>query len=178
MPQYAQYDPSVAAPSPVIGWYNTDARKYPNLPPASDLLTLTANEWAVHYNNPDGWAVSGGALVRYTAPAPTLTLAQQAGTLLAAGLTVSGTTVPAGVYACDSEAQGKIDRVESYIAKNGTFPGGASTLSWPLATGSVVTIPSTAAFQKLSTAIADFVYGCDEVMLGVSSTLPSATATV
>lgn len=56
-------------------------------------------------------------------------LAQQAATLLAAGLMVSGTTVPAGVYACDEATQGKIVRIEAYIAKNGTFPGGGATLA-------------------------------------------------
>ena len=88
MPQYAQFNPDVAAPSPVIGWYDTDEFTYQNMPAASDLLLLTSSEWAERISNPSGWAVSNGALVAY---APTISAAQtfsalqsQASALLAA----------------------------------------------------------------------------------------------
>jgi hypothetical protein len=78
MPQFAHYDHAKAAPSPVIGWYDTDALTYPNLPASSDLLEVTTEQWSAHMTNPSGWAVSNGALVSYTPSATTPTLAQQA----------------------------------------------------------------------------------------------------
>ena len=76
MPKYAQYNPSLAAPSPVIGWYDTDNYAYPNLPGASDLLEITNTQWQARLSNPSGWAVSNGVLIAYTPPAPVVTLAQ------------------------------------------------------------------------------------------------------
>lgn len=70
MTQYAQYNPSVTAPSPVTGWYDTGALTYPNLPPPNDLLAVTADQWNARLTNPSAWAVSAGALVAYTPPAP------------------------------------------------------------------------------------------------------------
>ena len=72
---YAHFDSTVTAPSPVIGWYDTGLYAY-SLPATNDLLALTSAQWATRLSGL--WAVSAGALVAYTPPAPTLTLAQQA----------------------------------------------------------------------------------------------------
>ncbi len=70
MPKYALFDPAVADPKPVIGWYDTDSLKYPTMPPADSLFVLTYAQWVSHFSNPDGFAVAGGALETYTAPVP------------------------------------------------------------------------------------------------------------
>lgn len=68
MTQYAQYDPSVASPSPVIGWYDTDVFRYTNLPEAGHLVVATTDQWKSHFNN--AFAVENGStLVPYTTPA-------------------------------------------------------------------------------------------------------------
>jgi len=76
MTRYAYYDASVAAPSPVLGWYDTDALSYPNLPAATDLLELTDAQWDARMPGP--FAVQNGALVAYTPPAPVVPLTTQA----------------------------------------------------------------------------------------------------
>lgn len=68
MPQYAYFDSTIAAPSPVLGWYDTDALEYPNLPAAANLLAISAAQWGERMTG--RWAVSNGALVPYTPPAP------------------------------------------------------------------------------------------------------------
>lgn len=78
MTKYAYFNSAAPAPSPVIGWYDTDNFTYPNLPASSDLLAVTADEWAARLVNPSAWAVSNGALVTYT---PTVTAAQAFATL-------------------------------------------------------------------------------------------------
>lgn len=66
MPKFAQFDPAAPAPQPVIGWYDTDFVNYPNLPPASNLLELTQDQWNLRLSTP---FVQNGALV--AAPMPT-----------------------------------------------------------------------------------------------------------
>lgn len=81
MTQYAAFDSTQSDPKPVIGWYDTGFATYPNLPVAANLLEMTPAQWAARMTG--SWAVSSGALVAYTPPAPPPpTLAQQAATLL------------------------------------------------------------------------------------------------
>lgn len=63
MPKYAQFDATAPSPSPVLGWFDTDIFHYPNLPAASDLIELTASEWAIHFNEPSGWSAKDGRLI-------------------------------------------------------------------------------------------------------------------
>ena len=82
MPKLAQFDGS----GRVVGWYDTDAFNYPNLPAASELLVLTDAEWAGRLSDPSSWAVVNGALTAYVPPPLTLSQAQgvQIGVLRAA----------------------------------------------------------------------------------------------
>lgn len=68
MTQYAYFNSNIAAPSPVIGWFDTGALTYPNLPIAADLLVMTQAQWNARLTG--RWAVADGALVAYTPPAP------------------------------------------------------------------------------------------------------------
>lgn len=64
MAKYAQYNPADPSPQPVIGWYDTDVFNYPHLPPASQLMTVTDDQWGLHFSiNPNGWTIDGGVLV-------------------------------------------------------------------------------------------------------------------
>lgn len=76
MPQYAQYDSTVADLSPVLGWYDTDAISYPNLPASADLLEVSSDQWASRMPGP--FAVQSGQLVAYSPPIPVIPLATQA----------------------------------------------------------------------------------------------------
>lgn len=180
MTQYARFNPSVAAPSQVIGWYDTGAFNYPNLPPASDLLEVTAAQWTARMSNPSGWAVSDGALVAYTPPVVPPTLAQQAQAALAAGVQITCTSTPAlnGTYSITPSAQSKIQAVSLFILVNSKFPGGGSTMAWADVAGAAHVFPSTAEFQAFATAVADYVAALDAAILGQTTTLPPSTVTI
>lgn len=180
MTQYAYFDSSVASPSPVIGWYDTGVFTYPTLPVASDLLEVTPTQWAARITNPSGWAVSNGSLVAYTPPAPVLTLAQQAAAAINVGLAItsSGTSALDGIYACDDSRQAKINRVAAFIALNGKFPANLTEMPWPDMSGAIHLFPTTATFQAFASAVASYVVELDAVIMGVSTTLPSASATI
>lgn len=66
MPKLAQYDSKAIQPTPVIGWYDSDENQYPNLPAATELVTLSDAEWAARLDAPR--YVSGGKLVPKPAP--------------------------------------------------------------------------------------------------------------
>ena len=182
MPQYAQYDPSVAAPSPVIGWYNTDARKYPKLPPASDLVEVPADIWTAHYGNTNGYAVSAGALVAYTPPPPTLTLAQQAANAATGGLTItlSGTmTLAETLFPTDARTQKAIESMNA-MARAGVLPLGSTTYPMIDAIGTWHHFTASQ-YQAVAGAIAAYVAACDLIAagnpLGVTA-LPAASVSL
>jgi hypothetical protein len=60
---YAQFDPNAEAPRPVIGWYDTGTFDYPNLPPATSLISVPGQQWITHFNQPHGWTVANGQLI-------------------------------------------------------------------------------------------------------------------
>ena len=78
MTKYAYYDSTKPAPSPVIGWYDSDGFNAMTLKtlPASNLQELSDAQWAARY--PGLWAVQSGALVAYTPPAVVVPLQTQA----------------------------------------------------------------------------------------------------
>ena len=124
------------------------------------------------------WGVAGGALVAVTPPTPTL--AQQAQAAISAGFAVTSTSTPAlnGTYACDDAHQARINRVQGFIAANGKFPNGLTSLPWPDITGAVHEFSSTAEFTAFASAVADYVMALDAVIMGISTTLPPAKATI
>jgi hypothetical protein len=62
-----------------------------------------------------------------------------------------------GTYAIDPTTQVKVQAVSLYIAANGKFPAGLSTMPWPDSSGTMHNFPTTAEFQAFATAIADAV---------------------
>lgn len=183
MTQYAQYNPAVAAPSPVTGWYDTGEFSYPNLPPLTDLLVLTEAQWTSHYGDPNAWAVSGGELVAYTKPTPVLTLAQQAQMAELAGLsiTLSGSfTLAETLFPTDPTTQTKIGAVVTTINTTGAFAGGAT--SWPMKDSSGAWHTFTISqYKAVAVAIDTYVSALDLIIDGnpLSATaLPSASVSL
>ncbi|HQU16614.1 MAG TPA: hypothetical protein PLO69_11005 [Gammaproteobacteria bacterium] len=181
--QYAFFNLVGAAPWPVLGWYDTDVLEYATLPPASQLLPLTAAQWSARLTGQ--WAVSGGALVAYTPPAPTLTPAQAAAAayaaFIAAGLTVTSTATPAlnGVYAIDPGTQSEMQVEANFIAQFAEFTNGTtSNLVWPLANGTLVTFPTTASFLALVKAAGQQVAAAKVAVMQGSTVMPSGTASL
>jgi hypothetical protein len=80
-----------------------------------------------------------------------------------ADMQVASTAEPAlnGTYAIDPASQQKVQAISLYIAVNGKFPGGQSQQAWKDAAGIVHVFTSTAEWQALATAMADFVAAID-----------------
>lgn len=143
-------------------------------------------------NSAFSWeAVPSGETVRpgytfaagvFTAPpaAAAPTIAEQAREALSAGLTISSAGTPTldGKYAVDDAAQGRINRVQSFIAQNGKFPGGGPSLPWPDMSGNLHEFSATAEFTAFATAVAEYVFALDAVIMGATTTLPPPTATI
>ncbi len=182
MTQYAQFNPALS-PAPVTGWYDTDFATYPNLPPASDLFTLTSAQWTEHMANPSGWAIQNGALVAYTAPAPTPTLARQASAAINAGLTLtlSGSlTLAATAFPCDPITTGKIGAVITTLAVTGAFPGGATSYPLKDASGDWHTFDA-AQYKTVAGGIAAYVAALDLIADGNpmgATALPSSSVSL
>lgn len=182
MTQYAWFDPTIAQPAPIKGWFDTEFAPYPNLPPVSDLVVLTPAQWAAHMSNPSGWAVQNGTLVAYTPPVAPPTLAQQAASLIQAGLTITSTSTPAldGVYVIsDNVPFGRQDIANEaqFIASFSEFTNGSTTLEWPQANGTMVTFPSTTEFMAFAKVVAQFRVAVQIAVIS-SGTLPPASATI
>lgn len=88
---------------------------------------------------------------------------------------VNSTSTPAlsGVYSFDAMSQAKMLAVTMYIQQNGRFPDGLSPFPWPDASGTMHMFATTAQFQALATAIADYVTA---LTLGQAPTTPITIA--
>ncbi len=126
-----------------------------------------------------GWLYDGSVFAAPPAP-PEPTLAEQAAAALRAGIAIVSTGTPAlsGTYACDGQHQGRLDRISTYIVRNGKFPAGLAEMPWPDVAGEVHSFPTIAAFEAFASAVADYVTELDAVIMGVSNTLPPAAADI
>ncbi len=131
-----------------------------------------------------GWsATESGGNWSFAAPVtPTLTLAQQASALLAAGLTLTtaGTLALSGVtFATDALTQQQIqaELIALLASSNASFADGAATIAWPDTSGTLHTM-TPVQFKELAVAIAAFVSACVVAIKGQATALPSASATI
>lgn len=179
MTQFAQYNPNVPSPSPVIGWYDTGAFTYSSLPPADELFALTETQWDDHFANPSGWAIIGGGLASYTPPVPAPTIPQQAQALLNGGLSIVSASTPAlnATYACDAQTTAYINAEITSILLNATFADGSTSIAWPDVTNALHTF-NIAEYKSFAMAIGNFVSLCRACIIGSSTTLPSKTADI
>ncbi len=150
----------------------------------ADAVAITDDEWQQFVGQPPAGQMLGqqdGMPVWVARPAPpTPTLAQQAQTQLGQGLAVSSTSDPAfaASYAIDSNSQGKIGAVSTYILVNSKFPGGLATYPWLDMTGTAHVFASTTMFQDFATQVADYVAALDMIIATNTGTLPDPTAVI
>lgn len=130
MPKYAAFDPNVADPKPVIGWYDTDAITYPNLPPQNALLVLNGSQWAAHYAG--FYAVSGGVLIPYT-PAPVVTVQTTLQGKITAGIAITCDSNSSlnSTYALDETTMNQVGSVARDFAAGLGLPGGLPVFVYP-----------------------------------------------
>ncbi len=131
------------------------------------------------YQAPSQWTISDGAIIAFV-PTALQQLQSQAIAALDGGLTITSTSTPAlnGTYACDDAHQARINRIQGFIAANSKFPNSLAALPWPDISGTVHEFPSTAEFTAFASAVADYVMALDAVIMGISTTLPPAQATI
>ena len=125
-----------------------------------------------------GWTYANGGFAAPPAP-PAPTLAQQAQVALGAGLAIVSATTPAldGTFAVDPTAQAHIIAEITAILLNGNFADGTSSVEWLDVAGGLHTF-TVAQFKNFAAAVAAYVANAMKVLLGQSTSLPSATATI
>lgn len=110
-----------------------------------------------------------GAVGAYVAPA--LTPDQQYAAALAKGVAVSSTSQPAlnGTYAVADSDQANITSEAQYINLYQDFTTGSDTTDWADSAGALHTFPSTALFMLFAKACAQYVSGCKQAAVALSS---------
>jgi hypothetical protein len=114
------------------------------------------------------------------AQSPAQIIAAGAAAAILAGCAVTSTGNPAltGTYAIDASSTALINGVATYIAINGKFPAGQSSLPWPDASGALHIFATTAEFQAFASAIADWVTKISLYLNGVATALPTGGETI
>jgi hypothetical protein len=161
----------------VLQWQDTSALNYGAAPSGTATLAVTASEWAAQS---EAFYILNGGLTAGTAPVPIPTIAQQATTLLASGLTITSTATPAlnATYAADPTTISYINSELSAIMLNATFADGTATVEWPDASGALH-VMTVAQFKTFAAALGAFVAGGRKCVIGVTgATLPSAIASI
>jgi hypothetical protein len=131
MPRYANFSSSVPSPSPVLGWYDTDALDYPTLPAPADMLEMSDAQWDARLGGV--WAVDGGELVAYTPPPRPPNADQVYDTKIAAGIAITSTSTPdlTCTMALDSTTMDQIGAVARDASSGLGLPGGLDTFTYP-----------------------------------------------
>jgi len=74
MTYFAEFDPGVADPKPVLGWFDTGFATYSNMPPPERLFEMTEAQWVARFTTPhitDGVPVAGPPAARFVPGAVT-----------------------------------------------------------------------------------------------------------
>lgn len=164
MPKYAHFDHTAPTPQPVLGWYDTDALDYPNLPPPADMLPMSEDQWKSRLKG--DWAVSGKTIVPYTQTPvigrPGQTPLEALGAMLAAKQTAgvffdpSGAT-PGVLFPTDLVSMTKLTALWSAI-QAGLWSDGRPIIA---ADGTPVPMSSSDAAALVKKALA-YVQACDD----------------
>lgn len=169
----------------VISWLDTDSFVYGQLPPNSELIQITDDQYAERNEQP--WYVVAGILSA-TAPIPTAdqvaaqasaAIIESAQAALVAGLSIESASNPTlnAVYAVDALSQMDIIAIETSLNAGKGFPGGASAFKYQDASG-VMHVFSVENFTGFAAAVRDYVYALKSVIAGASTRLPTASATI
>jgi hypothetical protein len=159
----------------IVAYY---AGPQPASVPNQGVVTVSDLRWAAYY-------ATLTASIQQALPLPTTplgpTLAQQAASALSAGLAITSTGTPAlnGTYACNPAMQQNMASMYNLIQRAGgnAFPGGLTSLPWPVA-GGTVTFNSVAEFLAMETAVGDYVMQLNLIITTNSGTLPPPTTTI
>jgi hypothetical protein len=124
-----------------------------------------------------GWTYVSGTFA--ASVASVLTLAQQAVTMMGAGLTIALTgslSLAATTFPTDANTQRKLAAVSTTLAVSGAFPGGGTTCPMKDAAGAWHTF-TVAQYKAVAVAISGFVAALDMVIDGApaSTTLPPSS---
>jgi len=181
MTQFAYFDPTITPISPVIGWYDTVALNYPNLPSSNSLLELSETQWEKRMTQ--SWGVQNGSLVFYTQPTPVLTLSQQAELALLNPVYITFTNYPelTGSYSINSQMTANVGFIVAYLGvNNGSFPNNKSYYMWPDNNPNVPPhkFPSASVFLAFATALTDYISNLDQIVLGEDNLLPTPDFTI
>jgi len=171
MAKFAAFHHEEPAPQKVYTWYDTDIHDYV-LPDFDDLLNLTEEQWDARITK--DWAVDNGQLVEWIPPPPIYTIEDQARILLAGPVIVecaANTTIDGEYSIIDSVRQAMIGIMSQINAGMG-LPGGGVTFNWPDKDNNEKQW-AEAEFRPFANAVSNFVYNCNQVINGFSTTLPS-----
>jgi hypothetical protein len=105
------------------------------------------------------WLAAGNTPQPAPGPSNPAKAAADLAAKIAAGLTVTSTAYPAldGAYPLDPATQQQIAAVSEYIAINGKFPGGQTSMPAYDMAGAAHNVPTTAEWQALASAEADYI---------------------
>ena len=161
----------------ILQWQDTAAFGYPAPAPGTAVLPVSAAQWSAQSGS---FYVAGGLQAAGTAPAVTLTPAQQAQAALAAGVTVTSTGTPAldGTYPTSGPIWSDLKDEALFIASFGEFSSGAATISFALSPSSVVTFTAPAQLQAVVKAIGQYQTTLKTIIATGAGTLPSAGLTI
>ncbi len=155
----------------------------------SDTALIPADPLNADWQAYQRWLAAGNTPDPIPAPSAAAQAQATYNTALANGLTAtcaSGATVCTSAivatYSLDPTQVMNLANVSLYIAVNGKFPGGQTTLALISANKSLVLVPSIAAWQEIATVVADYVtkltVALQTVQAGGTPTWPSATVTL
>jgi len=167
--KYAYYNSSDEQPAPVMGWLDDEVIGTV-LPDSAELFELTDEQWDVRMQHP--WAILGMTLVPYTPPPPKLSLQQQAQQALNNPVIITSTTNADlnGTYNNNEQVRAALMTVASQLNAGMGFP------TEPFYWSDVHNYPhefTEIEFKAFTNAISNFTYANQQVLLGVSTTLPS-----
>jgi len=164
---YAHFDPKIPDPKPVIGWYDTSAMRYPNLPPPEEMLELSPEDWAQRMSGQ--WAVVGGRLTQYVPALPKMSTTQQVLAAESAGVTVRCVAHPEvdGIYAIDSATLSRLSLIGFSVDKLES----TSSFSWPDKSGAHHLFPDSATFLAFVHTVARYIAAI-QAAVAANSPLP------
>lgn len=110
-----------------------------------------------------------GTVGAYVAPKPTPN--EQYVAAISKGLAVTCASTPAlnGTYSIADSDQSNVNSEAQYITSFQEFTTGTQTMAWADAAGTPHTFPSTVLFMQFAKACAQFVSGCKQATVALSS---------
>jgi hypothetical protein len=186
MSLFAYYDHTVADPSPVIGWIDSDVTTLTDPVDPADLFEVPQGLIEAPFTGT--WAVSRagpGSLVPYAPVAAPLTLDQQTSLALAAklaaGIVITAPAELAATYGLDANSTTQIAQIGSFAGQFGNFPDGGATFTYPSIQGlpMVFDLVQFIAFWRVTAAVVWGINQAAAVMRnGGTPTWPSQSATI